>query len=151
MILVDVLFELGYDFTLEAIRAPVMKMILQPLVENAVFHGLEPKTTPGRLLITGRVDDGVLLLSVVDDGVGVEEQELAEIRRRLALPSSLGRNGREPAVPAEGLGVLNVHNRLRLAYGEQGGLTFDSEAGQGTRIVLHIPLDTMQPGGDTDV
>ncbi|RED75795.1 two-component system sensor histidine kinase YesM [Cohnella phaseoli] len=144
-------FEVGYDFTEEALRAPVMKMILQPLVENAVFHGLEPKTTPGRLLITGRVDDGVLLLSVVDDGVGVEEQELAEIRRRLALPSSLGRNGREPAVPAEGLGVLNVHNRLRLAYGEQGGLTFDSEAGQGTRIVLHIPLDTMQPGGDTDV
>ncbi|MFC4598420.1 sensor histidine kinase [Cohnella hongkongensis] len=145
-------FEVNYEFTEEALKAPVMKMILQPLVENAIFHGLEPKTTPGRLLISGRVDDGVLVLGVVDDGVGVEDEKLTEIRRRLAeRPSTLGREGPEPAAPAEGLGVLNVHNRLRLAYGEDGRLIFDSEAGRGTRIFLHIPLHAAQPGGDTDV
>jgi len=146
-------FDVSYDFTEEALKAPVMKMILQPLVENAIFHGLEPKTTPGKLRISGRVEDGaVLVLNVCDDGVGVEEEKLAAIRRRLAdRTASLGPDGREPNVPAEGLGVLNVHNRLRLAYGADGGLTFDSEAGQGTRIALHIPLHAVQPGGDIDV
>jgi len=146
-------FEVSWEFTEEALKAPVMKMILQPLVENAIFHGLEPKTTPGKLLLSGRVDDGaVLVLGVVDDGVGVDEEMLAAIRGRLAArPSSLSRDGVEPSVPTEGLGVLNVHNRLRLAYGEEGGLTFDSEAGRGTRIFLHIPLHAAQPGGDTDV
>lgn len=146
-------FEVSFEFTEEALKAPVMKMILQPLVENAIFHGLEPKTTPGKLLLSGRVDDGaVLVLGVVDDGVGVDEEMLAAIRGRLAArPSSPDRAGAEPSVPTEGLGVLNVHNRLRLAYGEEGGLTFDSEAGRGTRIFLHIPLHAAQPGGDTDV
>jgi Predicted signal transduction protein with a C-terminal ATPase domain len=146
-------FEVSFEFTEEALKAPVMKMILQPLVENAIFHGLEPKTTPGKLLLSGRVDDGaVLVLGVVDDGVGVDEEMLAAIRGRLAArPSSPGRDGAEPSVSTEGLGVLNVHNRLRLAYGEEGGLTFDSEAGGGTRIFLHIPLHAAQPGGDTDV
>ncbi|WP_372636138.1 sensor histidine kinase [Cohnella sp.] len=146
-------FEVSFEFSEEALKAPVMKMILQPLVENAIFHGLEPKTTPGKLLLSGRVDDGaVLVLGVVDDGVGVDEEMLAAIRGRLAArPPSLGRDGAESSVPTEGLGVLNVHNRLRLAYGEEGGLTFDSEAGRGTRIFLHIPLHAAQPGGDTDV
>lgn len=147
-------FDVLYDFTDEALDVPVMKMILQPLVENAIFHGLEPKTTKGLLTITGRVvhgDGNALVIDIQDDGIGVEEGALRDIQNNLLKkPSTLGRDGHDLS-HNDSIGLLNVHNRLRLTYGAGYGLAFASEAGRGTRITLTMPSDIRLPGGNGDV
>nr|WP_239566131.1 histidine kinase [Paenibacillus sacheonensis] len=147
-------FDVRYDFTEEALRAPVMKMILQPLVENAIFHGLEPKTTKGLLTISGRVAGdraSTLVIRIEDDGIGVEADLLRDIQNRLREePSSLSQGGHNLS-RNDSIGLQNVNNRLRLTYGSGYGLTFESEAGSGTRITLKMPGDIRQPGGNGDV
>ncbi|MFD0671182.1 sensor histidine kinase [Cohnella sp. GCM10027633] len=144
-------FEVEYDFTEEALRTTVMRMILQPIVENAIFHGLEPKTSKGLLRISGSVDEAnTLTVRIEDDGIGVDAETLERIRGGLlAKPSGLDADG--AGVSYDGsIGIANVHNRLKLAYGPAYGLAFDSEADKGTRITLTMPAgaqDRMQ-GGD---
>ncbi|MCD9024997.1 sensor histidine kinase [Cohnella silvisoli] len=145
-------FDVTYDFTEETLRVPVMKMILQPIVENAIFHGLEPKTSKGMLTISGKVDDEAnLVLQIADDGIGVEGGILEGIQRRLLeKPSAISRLSND-LPDNDGLGILNVNNRLRLAYGLEYGLKFESEAGKGTCITLTMPSDIILPGGNSDV
>lgn len=144
-------FEVEYDFTEEALRTTVMRMILQPIVENAIFHGLEPKTSKGLLRISGSVDErNTLTVRIEDDGIGVDAETLERIRGgMLAKPSGLDADGAGVAYDGS-IGITNVHNRLKLAYGPAYGLTFDSEAGQGTRIALTMPagVDDRMQGGD---
>ncbi|MFC5407063.1 sensor histidine kinase [Cohnella soli] len=146
-------FEVAYEFTDEALKTTVMKMILQPLVENAIFHGLEPKTTKGRLVLSGGVDEHrVLIIRIADDGIGVDEARLSHIRQRLSGAVDLhGQGSGDEADGYEGIGISNTHNRLKLAYGPAYGLTFESESGIGTCITLKMPGHHIHPGGDTDV
>ncbi|SDX94158.1 two-component system, sensor histidine kinase YesM [Paenibacillus sp. CF384] len=145
-------FDVTYQFTDEALQVSVLKMILQPLVENAVFHGLEPKTSKGNLTITGEVENGrTLVLRISDDGMGVDEETLRRIQSKLLeKTSSLSRDGQDSS-DSDSIGLLNVNNRLRLAYGFQYGLTFESEAGHGTCITLTMPSHYVQQGGDIRV
>ncbi|WP_164545650.1 sensor histidine kinase [Paenibacillus albus] len=144
-------FEVFYDFTEEALLVPVPKMILQPIVENAIFHGLEPKMTKGTLHISGEILDGsTLILRITDDGVGIAAERLRLIQQKLLeKPSSLSRVD-QASVAEDGIGVFNVNNRLRLAYGFQHGLQITSTADQGTCIILTMPYQAttaIRPGG----
>lgn len=118
-----------------ALDVPVMKLLLQPLVENAVYHGLEPKTTPGTLFIGARIEGSDLFISIYDDGVGVRPERLAELQAMLADPME-----DDPAQTH--VGLRNVCRRVRLHYGGQYGVTIESALGQGTRLVLKIPAQT---------
>jgi len=147
-------FDVVFDFDEDSLRAYVMKMILQPLVENAIFHGLEPKTTKGTLRVEGRLEgDDRLVIRVEDDGVGIGEERLPELRQRLApgkeAADDRGENGRTEG--SDGLGLRNVQKRLELAYGEGFGLSVESAAGQGTRMTVTMPVQLTHPGGDSDV
>jgi two-component system LytT family sensor kinase len=100
---------------------PVPRFLLQPLVENAVLHGIIPGGTPGRITITSQgVADG-LLLAIEDDGVG---------------PHASGRTG--------GLGLANVRERLTRAYGDRGRLTLTPRPGGGARAVVEIPANDLR-------
>ncbi|RKP46771.1 sensor histidine kinase [Cohnella endophytica] len=147
-------FEVKYDFTEAALRVPVMKMILQPLVENAIFHGLEPKTSKGHLTISGEVakeNGATLVVRIQDDGVGLESERLELIQSKLLeKPSALSRDGQD-LPDNDSIGLLNVNNRLRLAYGPGNGISFESETGKGTRITLTMPVETRLSGGNGDV
>jgi two-component system LytT family sensor kinase len=101
-------------------------LTLQPLVENAVVHGIEPKTGPGTVRARGEESGGEALLVVEDDGVGIAPRRLEVITER-GVGSGLG------------IGLFNVQRRLQAIYGEDYGLRVLSEEGRGTRVVVRIP------------
>ncbi|MFB9278466.1 sensor histidine kinase [Cohnella cellulosilytica] len=94
----------------------VLKLLLQPLVENAIYHGLEPKIGSGEVRLTGVKEDAYLVFTVEDDGVGMDDPERTE----------------------QGYGLRNVKERLKLYYGQDSGLYVWSRPGEGTRITLRF-------------
>ena len=125
-----------YEFTDEVLSYIIPKMIIQPIVENAVFHGLEAKLGSGNLLIGGEIADGdILNLWVKDDGVGIDKQKMEEINRSL----SDTRGKQELQSDNRHMGLYNVNNRIRLAFGEQYGLRLISRIGAGTEVIMKIP------------
>lgn len=122
-------------------QMPVLKMLLQPLVENSILHGiLEKPSEKGTITLrarTLRIDgDDWLGLEVEDDGVGMEGRVLAELLSR-------EREGKGP--DDHGYGVFNIDRRLRLRYGEASGLAFESTPGQGTVVRIRIPALPLEP------
>ena len=112
---------------------PVMKLLLQPLVENAVYHGLEPKTGPGTLFIGARVENDDLLISIYDDGVGMPPAYLEALQTELERPAANSR------MENAHIGLLNVQHRIRLRYGSPYGLTLQSTIDMGTRVTVRVP------------
>ena len=108
--------------------------MLQPLIENALMHGIQKKAGRGVIQIYAGFDAKSMRFIVEDDGVGIEPQLLDSIRHQLA--ESLEEN---QAITAN-YGLKNVHRRLILYYGEQSGLSIDSIEGKGTTIKFSIPI-----------
>lgn len=125
-------------FALEdAILAKMPKMILQPLVENAVQHGLEPRAEGGRTVTEIWADDNMLHIEISDDGVGMAEDVLKDVRSRLEEI----RRGESRTDAASGIGILNVYRRLLLYYPESVDLGILSTKGKGTRITIVFPIE----------
>jgi two-component system, LytTR family, sensor kinase len=103
----------------------VPAMLLQPLVENSIKHGLAPKIEGGSIYIRSRLSDSKLIIEVEDDGVGMGAANLLE------RPSGLG---------GTGIGMANVAERLKVLYGDTARMTIDSHEGKGTLIRLRIPV-----------
>lgn len=83
--------EVFYFLPGETLQIPVMKMLLQPVVENAIFHGLEPKDGKGNLYLGARIEKGTLIITVKDDGVGIDPQTLRELEEALENGTNAGR------------------------------------------------------------
>ncbi|MHA6534061.1 cache domain-containing sensor histidine kinase [Paenibacillus sp. BAC0078] len=122
-------FRLHIDVPEPLLPLPIIKLVLQPIAENAVFHGLEPKEGPGTLSISGREENGKAVFCVEDDGVGMDEDTLRALNNSL----SSGADGE-----MFGIGLRNVNERLRLYYGPSFGLSVESVPGRGTRVTLRI-------------
>lgn len=112
----------------------VIKLLLQPLVENAVFHGLEQRVEDGAVEVNiGRKDEGHLMFKVTDNGCGIEEEKLKEICD--ALGSKESKNG---------IGMSNIYQRLKLFYGEAVEFDVQSKRNQGTVITIVVPDDVWE-------
>ncbi len=114
-----------------------VKIILQPLVENAIYHGIKNKEGPGLVIIGGRQHEGGLELFVQDDGVGMSEATLRTLQGRLAgtktdIPQ-------DPNLLHSGLGVHNVDERIKLYFGQSFGLSFESAEDVGTTVKIRLP------------
>ncbi len=120
---------------------PVLKMTLQPLVENAVFHGLERKRGKGTIRIAAWKEEGHFVLTVFDDGVGMSEQHLGDLRTK--LKQSL-HSEETVSVADGGIGVRNVYSRYAIHFGERQSFDIDSRKGAGTQIKLTLPLDDFE-------
>jgi two-component system sensor histidine kinase YesM len=107
----------------------VMRLTLQPLVENAIYHGIKERRGHGTLLVEARADGGDLLITVSDDGVGMSEDTLAQLEESLE----------EGGSPIGGYGIHNVHERIRLTFGKPYGLSFTSVFGEGTVVTVRHP------------
>ena len=105
-------------------------MLLQPLVENAIQHGLSCKKGGGTITIAAREQNGVFELLVSDDGIGIAEEKLAGLLQKGA--SSQSGTG-------AGIGVKNIHFRLQHFYGSPYGLTVRSREQEGTEILMRLP------------
>ncbi|MBL8379582.1 MAG: histidine kinase [Burkholderiales bacterium] len=117
--------RLAFDLDLPAElgRVHLPPMLLQPLIENAIRHGLEPKVAGGHVRIAARREAAALVVTVEDDGLG------------------LGRHAADTPVTASGIGLANVRERLAAAFGKQAALVLESQ-GSGTRATLRLPVPT---------
>ncbi|UUZ80298.1 hypothetical protein LJK88_36115 [Paenibacillus sp. P26] len=139
------------DIPPEAEGLYVMKLIVQPIVENAIYHGIKERRGPGCIRITGEVRDGKVLLHIRDDGKGMDERTLAAPRNSLeSVKQAIVRQaenqehrqtetGVVPAASEGGYGLLNVQSRLVLTFGEACGLAVESEPGKGTLVTIVHP------------
>ncbi len=116
----------------ELLDCRIIKFTLQPIVENAILHGIEPMKQFGEIEISARQENGDLFISIEDNGVGMTEEELEELRTSLA-------NKDKNAL--SGIGVSNVDARLKLHYGASYGLIYESSPGEFTRVTVHIPKE----------
>lgn len=119
----------------ELLHARIPKLTLQPLVENAVSHGLENKVGSGRLTVVVECSRTNLYLSIEDDGIGIEREQLEQINQRF----------RQGAAEQErdergGIALVNVNSRIQLLYGSEYGLHVYSVAGTGTKVRVTLPL-----------
>lgn len=112
------------------------RFLLQPLVENAIFHGLEPIPDKGNLTLTGTLLPGSILhFECIDDGVGISEEKLASLQAILHDAEELSKSQKAK----EHIGLLNIHQRLQLIYGSSYGLSLSSTSGKGTTVCLDFP------------
>lgn len=116
----------------ELLDLHIIKLTLQPLVENAIFHGIEPTGECGTITLSGRLEGDELILTVADDGAGIPPEKLATL---------LTAHHKKNRSSLNGMGVANVHQRLQLTYGKSYGLTVESELGKYTRVNVHIPKE----------
>lgn len=116
---------------------PVLKLILQPLVENALYHGLNYCTTGDTITISAMHEPGLLRITVADNGIGISPAALIALQNSLTEESAITEIGKRTG---QSIGLRNIHARIRLYYGDQFGLTIMSAAGQGTRITITIPV-----------
>ncbi|MFD9890627.1 sensor histidine kinase [Amycolatopsis sp. NPDC059027] len=114
----------------EVLAVAVPYLVLEPLVENAIRHGIEPRSGTGLVQVDGQAEGNHCVITVEDDGVGMAPERAAEI---LAGKGSDG-----------GVGLANVDRRLRDVYGAWYGLTVETAIGAGTRVIVRVPR--FQPG-----
>lgn len=108
----------------------ILKLTLQPLVENSLYHGIKYKRAKGNILVTGKLCGKEVHLTVEDDGVGMEETELRKLRGEIKKPCK---------DTEKGFGLANVNERIRMNYGAEYGMEIYSEKGRGTRVEIVIP------------
>lgn len=126
-------FSIRYEVEPDLMQARIMPLLLQPIVENAIFHGLDTNPNSGEVIIKAqRAQDGTLILTVADSGKGMNERQLEE------LMSWKSRGSNE----LSGTGLKNVHERIELEYGRSYGLFINSESDIGTTITLKMPMVT---------
>ncbi|HEX7715618.1 MAG TPA: sensor histidine kinase [Bacillota bacterium] len=110
----------------------IIKFTLQPIVENAIFHGIEPKKDAGTIKIAVRAAEDHLNVSVTDDGVGISPEQIEAVLTKPPEGKTRGLSG---------IGIKNVAERLKLVYGPEYGLTIESKVGEYTRVELKIPRE----------
>ncbi|WNS45725.1 sensor histidine kinase [Paenibacillus sp. MMS20-IR301] len=123
----------------------VLKLLLQPMVENAIYHGIKERRGPGHLSIQVEEREKELYLTVRDDGAGMAPERLALLKQRLAAVGTQerGHGGADAPLPdsgGSGYGILNVQARIRLTYGEPYGIAVESEPGAGTVVTIRHPV-----------
>ncbi len=135
-------FDIDYIIDPYTLECKVPKMILQPIIENAIYHGLEPISRKGSLILKCAVEAGnELFISVKDNGVGIEPSMLDTLRTELSMISKT-----EWAHGRSSIGIVNVNNRLKLIYGEHYGVSIITGVDEGTEVILRIP-DTGEKRG----
>lgn len=112
-------------------KAYVPKLILQPIVENSLKYGYKKKMNMN-IFIKGRVDGNILILSVSDDGSGMEPEKLQELQEQLSKEENT----------TEQIGLFNANRRLKILYGDDFGITIHSIVNEGTEVELKMPYKT---------
>nr|WP_175562190.1 sensor histidine kinase [Clostridium magnum] len=126
--------KLNYEINIDdnILEYDVIKLILQPLVENAIYHGIKEKRGKGKITITGEIEDNKIHIQIIDNGIGIKEDKLKEINKVLKEGHSSNTK--------IGYGIFNVNERIKLNYGEEFTLSYSSEYGQGTSVDIWHPI-----------
>lgn len=122
-------FTITFDAEPEIYDCCIVKLVLQPILENAINYGIDPMDDWGEIVVEGRRKDGNIILSVKDNGVGMSGEEVGLI---LKDTNRVKKHG-------SGVGLVNVNNRIRIFFGEDYGLVVESEPDEGTKVSIVIP------------
>ena len=117
-------FSIDIDDGIKNLNVP--KLTLQPLIENALYHGVKEKRGKGKITVTGKEENGTVILSVKDDGAGISEERLDELKEAFVTGERIG------------FGLVTVHERLKLFFGDAYNIDVKSKEGEGTEISLMI-------------
>jgi two-component system sensor histidine kinase YesM len=120
------IFEVQYDVDESCNPFPILKLVMQPLVENSIYHGIRPKGTKGTIRIGAHLTEGAMKISIADDGVGMSEDQLAQILQT------------ERKGQIKSFGLWGTMERLRIFYGDRSNIRIESEPGKGTTITFFI-------------
>lgn len=131
-------FEAFYDVDDECMDSKIVKFTLQPLVENAISHGLNDTYSGGMLRVRIKKEAESVSILIFDNGSGIEQEKLTELNRRLKETSE---RPLEYIEQYKSLGLLNVHLRLKMYYGEKYSMEIFSKEGKGTCISIKIPFE----------
>jgi two-component system sensor histidine kinase YesM len=118
-------YEINIDPSIENTKIP--KMTLQPLVENAIYHGLKPKRGKGKITVTGSRENGRIILKVSDTGLGMSDEELQNLRTRVLNEDTTS------------FGLTSAYKRLKILYGENCAFNIESVPQEGTSISIEMP------------
>ena len=123
---------LEYDIQLDQViyKYQILKLTLQPVVENALYHGIKYTRAKGCIHIHGEKEGDIIRLTVRDDGVGMDEEELAQLRQQIEKPCQ---------ETEKGFGLANVNERIHMYFGYEYGMKIESEKGKGTTVEIVIP------------
>jgi two-component system sensor histidine kinase YesM len=121
--------ETIFDIDPAVLRLRTIKLILQPVVENAIIHGLA-KSNDGRISVSARRDEHSVIVIIADNGKGISAEKLIQLLRELKESVDQRRSG---------IGLNNVYQRLRLNFGDRADLSISSEPGVGTTVMLRLP------------
>jgi two-component system sensor histidine kinase YesM len=121
-------FTYSIEVDEDILECSILKMVLQPLVENAIYHGIKHNPEQGHILIKGKREQKDITIQIIDNGVGMNPDQMG----KLLLQKPDYRIG-------SGVGVANVNHRIQLYFGDHYGLSFASEMEEGTTVTLRIP------------
>jgi Predicted signal transduction protein with a C-terminal ATPase domain len=122
-------YEINFDE--DILENHIQKLTLQPIVENALYHGIKNKRGRGMIRVTGKADGDDIVFIIEDNGRGMKEEELERLKRLIA--------GKESSDDQSGFGMANVEKRLEMLYGSKYGMTVKSEFDKGTEVTVRIP------------
>jgi two-component system sensor histidine kinase YesM len=126
------ILEYDIDFEPEILEESMLKLLLQPLVENAIYHGIKKTRRRGHIALKGYAEGDCMIFTVEDNGLGMTGDELAKLRGSLSHY--------DVATPGTGFGLYNVYKRIELYYETAGCLTIESEYDKGCTITLRLPI-----------
>lgn len=129
------LFRVTFDVDSEILSCCTVKLVVQPLLENAIYYGVECMDGDGEISVSGHRSGEDVYIEVSDNGLGMPEEEVAQL---------LKENNRAPG-HGSGVGLLNVHNRIKLRFGPQYGLEIESVPDEGTTVRIHLPYIPFTP------
>ena len=145
MNIIDVRFDGRFhaetDCTLETLSCIIPKMILQPLVENAIYHGLEPQKGNGTVTIRARLHNEELVVVVQDDGIGMAPEEVDRLRAALASPNT----AIDRSFAKRSIGLANIAQRIRLFSRDRCAIEIRSRRGEGTSVCIRLPSRRQDP------
>lgn len=133
----------SYDIPPELLDSEAIKFMLQPIVENSIVHGIDQMNGRGEIMICAWRNEETAVLTVEDNGVGMTAEKLEELQRSLNEPFE--------DHSMQSIGVRNVHDRIRLQYGEAYGLRVESVKNAGTIVTLVIPFKPVKGGEDDEL
>ncbi|MNW60492.1 Sensor histidine kinase YpdA [compost metagenome] len=144
MIIQTIRFKNKFRYEIKAdddvLQCLTLKLILQPLVENAIHHGIEKSAEPGFIEIAVSIVEDHVEFKISDNGIGMDEKTVQGILKGIA------RSDR-----GSGVGVINVQERISLYYGSSYGLHYESEPEEGTIVTIKIPVERMDRSGQGGV
>lgn len=134
-------FETIFSVASGAEGCYVCKLLLQPLLENSIQHGFASIQQGGILWVGAKKEDGMLVVTVQDNGAGISEEMQVQLRRQLACDAAGG--------PQAHIGIANVHRRIRLHWGDAYGVEIESQPHCGTKVVCRLPVITRLENAET--